>query len=247
VEPSFVMYRVCAAYAGMRYVDVPLNTDFTLNLPATLAAIAKERPALTFVAYPNNPTGNLFDAQAVRQIIAAAAPGLVVIDEAYFAFSDASFLPELDKHPNIVLMRTVSKLGLAGIRLGFVCGRAEWLHEFEKLRMPYNVNALTQAVATHLLRNPCALYEQAEALTLARAPLAAALARLPGVTVFPSAANFVLFRVPSADTVFDGLKQRGILIKNLSKAHALLNNCIRVTVSTPEENQQFLSALKACL
>lgn len=247
LEPSFVMYRVAATYAGMRYVDVALNADFTLDLAATLAAIRTHRPAVTFIAYPNNPTGTLFDAAAVREIIAAAAPGLVVVDEAYFAFADASFLPELAQHRNLVVMRTVSKLGLAGIRLGFVCGSSYWIDEFDKLRMPYNINALTQTVATHLLRNPCALYDQAEALTLARGQLAAELARLPGVAVFPSAANFILFRVANATTVFDGLKQRGILVKNLSKAHALLNDCIRVTVSTPEENQQFLSALKACL
>jgi histidinol-phosphate aminotransferase len=247
LEPSFVMYKISAIYAGMRYLAVPLNADFTLDREATLAAVRAQRPAVSFIAYPNNPTGALFDAAAVRELIAAAAPGLVVIDEAYFAFADASFLPELGRYPNVVVMRTVSKLGLAGIRLGFVCGDARWIGEFDKLRMPYNINSLTQAVATHLLRNPCALYEQAEALVLARGQLGAELARLPGVTVFPSAANFILFRVANATAVFDGLRQRGILVKNLSNAHALLHNCIRVTVSTPEENQQFLSALKTCL
>jgi histidinol-phosphate aminotransferase len=247
LEPSFVMYKISATYAGMRYVEVPLNADFTLNRETTLAAIRAQRPALTFIAYPNNPTGTLFDAAVLREVIAAAAPGLVVIDEAYFAFANASFLPELDRHPNLVVMRTVSKLGLAGIRLGFVCGRGEWIGEFDKLRMPYNVNSLTQAVAAYLLRNPGVLYHQAEALTLAREQLAAELAHLPGVTVFPSAANFILLKLADAAAVFDALVQRGILVKNLSKAHALLNNCIRVTVSTPEENRQFLSALKASL
>ncbi len=247
LEPSFVMYRICAAYAGMRYAEVPLNADFSLDRAATLAAIEAQRPAVTFIAYPNNPTGTLFDADALREIIAAAAPGLVVIDEAYFAFAGKSFLPELARHENLVVMRTVSKLGLAGIRLGFVCGNGYWIDEFDKLRMPYNINSLTQAVATHLLRNPCALYEQAEAITLARGQLAAELSRLPAITAFPSAANFILFRVSGATRVFDALKQRGILVKNLSNAHALLNDCIRVTVSTPEENQQFLSALKASL
>lgn len=247
LEPSFVMYRITATYAGLRYVDVALRPDFSLDREATLAAIAEQHPAVTFIAYPNNPTGTLFDAGVVRELIAAAAPGLVVIDEAYFAFSEASFLPELARHPNMVVMRTVSKLGLAGIRLGFVVGRNEWLREFDKLRMPYNINALTQAVATHLLRNPCVLYDQAEALTVARGQLAAELARLPGVTVFASAANFLLLRLPGADEVFAGLKQRGILVKNLNNTHRLLKDCVRVTVSTPEENQQLLSALKACL
>ncbi|MDH2915790.1 MAG: aminotransferase class I/II-fold pyridoxal phosphate-dependent enzyme, partial [Gallionella sp.] len=135
VEPSFVMYKMIATFTGMRYVGVPLTQDFSLDLQATLEAIKRERPALVFLSYPNNPTGNLFDAEAVKQII-AAAPGLVVVDEAYYAFACDSFIPHLAHYDNLLVMRTFSKLGMAGLRLGFLAGRTAWLSQLEKLRLP---------------------------------------------------------------------------------------------------------------
>jgi len=246
VEPAFVMFRMIATFCGLNYAGVPLKPDFTLDLDSTLAAIETHKPAVIFLAYPNNPTGNLFDIEAVRRIV-AAAPGLVVIDEAYFAFSSRSFLDELGEHSNAVLMRTVSKLGLAGLRLGLLIGRAEWIGEFEKVRLPYNLNVLTQAAATFALRHYDVLLEQAARIVKGRVGLASALGKTPGVWAHPSEANFILFRVRDAATTFEGLKSRGILIKNVSAAHPLLNNCLRVTVGTPEENAAFLAALQASL
>lgn len=246
VEPAFVMFRMIATFCGLRYAGVPLKPDFSLDLDATLAAIESHKPALIFVAYPNNPTGNLFDIEAVRRIV-GAAPGLVVIDEAYFAFSSCSFLDELHEHANVVLMRTVSKLGLAGLRLGLLVGRPEWIGELEKVRLPYNLNVLTQAAAAFALRHYDVLLEQAARIVKSRAELAAALAKQLGVTVYPSEANFILFRVQDAAATFEGLKSRGILIKNVAAAHPLLDNCLRVTVGTPEENAAFLAALQASL
>jgi histidinol-phosphate aminotransferase len=246
VEPAFVMFRMIATFCGMNYAGVPLKPDFSLDADAALAACRQYKPAVIFLAYPNNPTGNLFDIEGVRQII-AAAPGLVVIDEAYFAFSSRSFLGELEKYPNVVLMRTVSKLGLAGLRLGLLIGRAEWIGEFEKVRLPYNLNVLTQASAAFALEHYDVLLDQADRIVQDRAQLAAKLARMPGVDVFPSEANFILFRVADAVRTFEGLKTRGILIKNVGGAHPLLKNCLRATVGTPEENAAFLSALQASL
>ncbi len=245
-EPSFVMYQMVAAFCGMKYVGVPLNADFTLDLPRAEAAIREHRPALIFVAYPNNPTGNLFDRAGLERIL-DMAPGLVVSDEAYFPFNDESFLRSLGTRPNLVMMRTVSKLGLAGLRLGLLAGPSDWLGEFEKLRLPYNVNVLTQLAADLVLGEVEALREQAAAIRAERERLWPALAALAGVEAFPTAANFILFRVAQADRVFDGLKQRGILIKNLSHSHSLLANCLRTTVGTPQENERFLSALKETL
>jgi histidinol-phosphate aminotransferase len=246
VEPSFVMYRMLAAASGVRHVGVPLKSDFTIDAPALLAAIEHHRPALLWLAYPNNPTGNLFDHDLLVRVI-GASPGLVVIDEAYHAFAGASFLPALDQYPNLLVMRTLSKLGLAGLRLGFLAGPAAWLDQFDKLRLPYNVNVLTQLVCEAVLSRPDVLDAQANAIVGARGELARALGELPGVTVFPSAANFLLFRVPAAASVFESLKARGVLIKNLAGAHPLLADCLRVTVSTPEENGLFLDALAASL
>jgi len=246
VEPSFVMYRMIALFAGMEYVGVPLRQDFSLDLGAMLAAIKREQPALVFLAYPNNPTGNLFDAAAVRQII-AAAPGLVVLDEAYYAFASDSFIPQLAHYENLLVMRTFSKLGMAGLRVGFLAGSAAWLSQLEKLRLPYNVGVLPQSVAAQLLAHHDLLLAQAESIKQERGRLLNALQVTPGVQAYPSEANFILFRVAGATAVFAGLKQRGVLIKNLDGGHPALRDCLRVTVGTPEENERFVTALKESL
>src|SRR5581483_10904509 len=216
--------------------------DFSLDEPALDLAMEQHRPALMFFAYPNNPTGNLFDREALLRII-SRAPGLVVIDEAYHAFAADSFMPALPDHDNLLVMRTVSKLGLAGLRLGLLAGAAQWLREFDKVRLPYNVNVLTQAVAEAVLARDDVLDRQAAAIREERERLYRALARVPGVRPWPSLANFILFRVPDAAGVFERLKQRRVLIKNLHGSHPQLENCLRVTVGTPPENEAFLSAL----
>jgi len=217
--------------------------DFSLDLPATLAAIRREQPALIFLAYPNNPTGNLFPADAVEQII-EAAQGLVVVDEAYYAFAGDSFIPRLARYPNLLVMRTFSKLGMAGLGLGFLAGSAAWLEQLEKLRLPYNVGVLPQLVAGKLLEHHEVLLRQAEQIKLDRARLYRQLSEIAAVRVYPSEANFLLFRVAHATEVFDGLKQRGVLIKNLHGGHPMLHDCLRVTVGTPEENAKFVAALQ---
>ncbi len=249
VEPAFVMFRMIATFCGLRYHGVPLRADFSIDTAAVQQAIERERPAVTFIAYPNNPTGTLFDRAAVRAVMRGAASfgGLVVIDEAYFAFSSDTFLDEIAEHPNAVLMRTVSKLGLAGLRLGMLIGDRSWLAEFDKLRLPYNINALTQAAAGHAMQHYGALLAQAAELTVERGRLSAALATLPGLQVFPSAANFVLIRVDAAERVFEGLLSRRILIKNTSNSHPLLANTLRLTVGTPAENDQLIAALQDLL
>jgi len=246
--PGFVMYAMSAQFAGLEFIGVPLNADCTLDKAAMLAAIAQHKPAITYLAYPNNPTGNLFDADAMVEIIRAVGDtGVVIVDEAYQPFAQTSFMPRLAEFDNLVVMRTVSKLGLAGIRLGYMSASAPLLTEFDKVRPPYNINVLTQAAAEFVLEHVDILDSQAALLREERTKLSAALAALPGVEVFPSGANFLLIRVASADQVFSNLLQRKILIKNVGKMHTLLKNCLRVTVSTPQENALFLEALKASL
>jgi histidinol-phosphate aminotransferase len=198
---------------------------------------------LIFLAYPNNPTGNSFSADAVAKII-QASPGLVVVDEAYYAFASNSFIPHLARYPNLLVMRTFSKLGMAGLRLGFLAGSAAWLGQLEKLRLPYNVGVLPQLVAEKLLEHHEVLLQQAEQIKRDRAKLYQQLSEIAGVQVYPSEANFLLFRVANAKVVFDGLKQRGVLIKNLNGGHPMLKECLRVTVGTPEENMKFIAALQ---
>jgi histidinol-phosphate aminotransferase len=247
-EPSFVMYRMIALFCNMAYVGVPLNTDFSLDMAAMRIAIEQHQPAVTFLAWPNNPTGNLFAEADVLEII-ERAPGIVVLDEAYTSFAGQSFMDRLGDYDNLVVMRTVSKSGLAGLRLGYLVGPAAWLNEFDKVRLPYNINVLTQASAEFALRHADVLDAQAAELRAARSELFAALNALDGIEAYPSAANFILFRVPAgqAATIFESLKAQNVLIKNMHPAGGMLEDCLRVTVSTPEENTAFLAALKASL
>jgi histidinol-phosphate aminotransferase len=249
VDPGFVMYRLIATFCGLKYVGVPLRAgDFALDLEGVLQAMAETQPAVVFLAYPNNPTGNLFDPSAVRQII-EAAPGLVVVDEAYAPFTDASFLPQVGSPDNLVVMRTVSKMGLAGLRLGFLAGPRAWLDEFDKVRLPYNINVLTQASAGFALRHREVFDAQTREIRIERERLREALGRLQGVRVYPSEANFLLLRLHDRDanTVFHGLRDAGVLVKNLDGAHPLLAHCLRVTVGTLQENTRFLEAFRALL
>jgi histidinol-phosphate aminotransferase len=245
-EPTFVMYRAYALVNRMRYVGVPLAPDFTLDCARLLTAIEEHQPALTFIAYPNNPTGNLFPEADVLRIL-QAAPGLVVLDEAYHAFAQKSFMRHLAHHPNLVVMRTLSKIGMAGLRLGYAAGSPAWMREFDKVRPPYNVNVLTQLVAERLLAHAGVLEQQAAAIRGERGRLKEALEHVPGVTAFASDANFVLARVPDAGRVFAGMKQRGVLVKILHGSDPLLAQCLRITVGTAEENTQCLAALRASL
>lgn len=249
LDPGFVMYRMIARFAGMDYVGVPLRSeDFSIDLPVMLDAIEREQPALVYLAYPNNPTGNRFDADDMVRII-EAAPGLVIVDEAYAPFTDCSFLGLLGDWQNLLVMRTVSKMGLAGIRLGYLVGPHVWLEQIDKVRLPYNINVLTQASAAFALKHKPLLDEQARMIRAERQRLQTALATLNGVQAYPSEANFILLRVAEgrADAIFKGLKDQGILIKNLHGAHPMLDECLRVTVGRAEENAAFLSALTRLL
>jgi histidinol-phosphate aminotransferase len=246
--PTFVMYETIAGFVRMRFAGVPLAENFSLDMPAMLTAIETHRPAVIFLAYPNNPTGNLFSRADVERIL-DKAPGLVVLDEAYHAFAGDSFMDRLGRHDNLLVMRTLSKQGLAGLRLGLLAGPAEWLAEFNKVRLPYNINSLTQASAVFALEHLALLDEQAARIRADRERLLQALAGLRGVRAWPSRTNFILFRVGNRDAggVFAGLCARGVLIKNLDSAGPALAGCLRVTVGTPEENAAFLRALEAVL
>ncbi len=246
-DPGFVMYRLIALFAGLDYVGVPLCVDdFALDADAALAAIDTHQPVVTFIAYPNNPTGNLFNAETLARII-QASPGLVVIDEAYAPFTDHSFLPRLGEWPNLLVLRTVSKMGLAGLRLGYLAGPPAWIREIDKTRLPYNINVLTQASAVFALRHAEVFEAQTRAIRAEREQLTTALMAMDGVRVYPSEANFLLLRMPAgtAGPVFEGLKKRGVLIKKLDGAHPQLHDCLRVTVGTAADNQAFLAAFVA--
>ena len=241
--PTFVMYAMNATFCGMKAVPVPLRADFSFDADAFIARMKAEKPALVFIAYPNNPTGVLYPEEDVARVI-RAAEGLVVIDEAYHVFAGKSFMPRLAEFPNLVVVRTVSKLGLAGIRLGYLAARPEWIREFNKVRQAYNVSVLTQAAALFVLERLEVLEEQAALIRRERESLGTSLRGFKNITVFPSEANFFLVRVPDPDGVFEALRRQGVLVRNL---HPGLPGCLRVTVGTPHENRILLTALREAL
>lgn len=249
--PTFVMYAIGAQGMGIRVAEVPLDETFALDAPRFLATVRKERPRLVFLAWPNNPTGNLFEPSAVEAILRACAgrdcQSLVVVDEAYCHYSGQSFLSRLGEFPNLVILRTLSKIGLAGIRLGILVADAAVVREVNKIRMPYNVNALSQAAARVVLTHGDVVAEHAAAIVAERDRVLVALATMRGVTAFPSRANFVLIRTQRpGDLVFADLLARGVVVRNFSRAPHLAD-CLRVTVGAPGENDAFLDALADAL
>ena len=251
--PGFVMYAMSAQLQGLDFVGVPLTADFALDTAAMLAAIAQHQPAILYLAYPNNPTANLWDAVAMAQVVQAAgqAGSIVVIDEAYQPFSSRSYIDPIRQdpagHAHVLLMRTLSKFGLAGVRLGYMVGAKALMAEVDKVRPPYNISVLNYECALFALEHQEVFAAQALAIRAQRAMLLEAFGKLPGVHAWDSDANMILIRVPDAQKVFDGLKARGVLIKNVSKMHPLLAQCLRVTVGTADENARLLAALKEAL
>lgn len=245
--PGFVMYEMSAKLQGLRFVGVPLRAgDFELDEAAMLAAIKEHQPAIVYIAYPNNPTANLFDDAIIERIV-EAAPGLVVIDEAYQPFASRSYIDRVTKHQHVLVMRTLSKFGLAGIRLGYMLGPKALIDQVDKVRPPYNVSVLNAEAALFALEHEDEFARQAKVLRSERSRLIAALSAMPGVTPYPSEANMILTRVPDAAKLFAAMKERKVLVKNVSKMHPLLDSCLRLTVGTPEENDQMIEAMKASL
>ncbi len=248
-EPGFVMYAMSAQLQGLAFHGVPLTTDFELDESAMLAAIAQHQPSITYLAYPNNPSANLWDDAVIEKIILAvgAQGGLVVMDEAYQPFSSKSYIERLAGHRHVLLLRTLSKFGLAGVRLGYLIGPQALIAEIDKVRPPYNISVLNCECALFALEQQEVFAAQASELRAQRAVLLQALPGLPGVRAYPSEANMILLRVPDAEKTFATLKTRKVLVKNVSRMHPLLVNCLRLTVGTADENQLMLTALKESL
>ena len=255
--PGFVMYAMSAQLQGLKFVGVDLTADFELDVPAMLAAIAQHKPAITYLAYPNNPTANLWDDAAMAQIIAGAGKigGLVVLDEAYQPFSSKTYLDTIRanpaEHAHVLLMRTLSKFGLAGVRMGYMMGPKALISEIDKVRPPYNISVLNYECALFALEHKDVFSAQAGELIAQRAMLFDTLSSIPNVKAFKSDANMMLLRVQggndAAAKTFEGMKAKGVLIKNISKMHPLLNGCLRLTVGTAEENATMVAAIKASL
>ncbi len=241
-SPTFAMYEITSSALAEDVVSVPLGTEFDLDADLMIKKAKLSKAKVIFLACPNNPTGNRFSDAAVRKIL-DKANAAVVIDEAYFSFSGKTYLPLVKKYPNMIILRTLSKIGFAGLRVGVLVASASIVNELNKLRLPYNINSLSQAAAVSALKHRSVLNHQISLLISERKKLYNVFSKLPGVTAYPSETNFIMIRTDAdASVIHRKLKQAGILIKNLSKPGSL-KNCLRVTIGTPEENKEFLTAL----
>jgi histidinol-phosphate aminotransferase len=249
LEPAFVMYRLIALMNGLQYTSVDLRKkDFSIDMAATLELIQQQQPAVVFVANPNNPTGNIHNLDELRQI-AQAVPGLMVVDEAYEPFTDVTALPLMEEFDHVMVMRTVSKMGLAGLRLGYLLGSQAWIEQLEKVRLPYNINILSQHAAIFALEHIQTFKDQASRIRSDRQKMFTILETMSSIQVWPSESNFILLRVPEGQgsNVYEQLKQRGILVKLLDGAHPHLRDCLRITVGSVAENERFLEDLRELL
>jgi len=241
--PTFAMYKISALNTGHRVIEVPLDDRFDLDVDSMLEIIKNRSPELVFLSYPNNPTGNCFNPGKIEAVIRASS-GIVVVDEAYFNFAGRTFLPYLDKYDNLAVLKSLSKAGLAAMRIGIFIGCPLLAKELNKVRLPYNLNAFSQIIARFYVENEADFQKQADKVAGKREDLFRGLSKIDGIRPYPSDANFILFNC-SFDTgsVYKGLIKREILIRKFN-APGILGSCMRVTVGNCKENDEFLEALR---
>ncbi len=242
--PTFSMYGIISKALNEKCIPMPLDNEFDIDIEPVLKAIRKERPRLIFLSSPNNPTGNCFSSEKILKII-EVSKGIVVVDEAYHMFSsEMGFLPLLKDYRNLAIMRTLSKIGLAGLRLGFLIADTKIIEEVNKVRLPFNVNSISQAIASKVLKDKSRLNSVVQLIASEREKLFNEMERIKGIRPYPSEANFILFKVKDPDRVYNALLKKSILVRNIKD---VIKGCLRVTVGTPKENKAFLQALQEIL
>ncbi len=239
--PTFSMYSIISQALGEENVEIPLDKEFDIDSERFLKTIKKKKPKLIFLSSPNNPTGNSFSSNKILKII-KAAPSLVVVDEAYQAFSNKkSFVALLKKYKNLVILKTLSKIGLAGLRIGFMIARPDIIKEVNKVRLPFNLNSLSQGIAAAVLKDKKTAQTKIKSIISERNRLLNEIEKIKGITPYPSDANFILFSLKNSDRIYNGLLKKGVLVRNMK---GIINGCLRVTVGTLKENTLFLKTLK---
>ncbi len=243
--PTFSMYKIISINTGNKIMEIPLDKDFDLDIDAMRRKFKPAFPALIFLSYPNSPTGNLFSRGKIETLI-KKTPGFVVIDEAYADFSGQSLLPLLKKYENLIFLKTLSKAGLASMRLGFLIGNKEIVAQLDKVRLPYNINRLSQVAADFFLKNRQEFRAQSAQIIKNREALYRNMKKISGIMPYPSRANFIYFSCAfDSDRIYEKLALAGILVKNLNSGPA--QNCMRVTVGTRKENEAFLNNLEKAI
>jgi histidinol-phosphate aminotransferase len=241
--PTFAMYKISAVNTGHDVIEIPLDENFDLRTDEILRALSEQSPSVVFLSYPNNPTGNCFGRDRIEAII-GESDGIVVVDEAYFHFSGSTFLPFLERFDNLVILRTLSKVGLAALRVGILLGHPSLIHELNKVRLPYNLNTLSQAATHFFIEHEDAFLVQTEKIVAGRDRVLHEMELIEGITPYPTDSNFILFScLRDKDGVYERLISEDVLIKNFGSA-GILKDCMRVTLGTDEENAQFLRALR---
>ncbi|MBI4683377.1 MAG: histidinol-phosphate transaminase [Nitrospirae bacterium] len=242
--PTFSMYGIISQALGERKIGIPLDNEFDLDTDAFVKTIKRRSPKLIFLSSPNNPTGNCFSEDRILKII-RQSKGVVIVDEAYQPFSDRkSFIPLIQKYKNLVVLRTLSKIGLAGLRVGFMIAGADIINEVNKVRLPFNINSLSQKVAEAALQNKKQMRTDIRLIISERKRLFKEMGRMDGIRPYPSDANFIFFKAENGDRIYGDLLKKGVLIRNMKGA---ADSCLRVTVGTPAENEAFLKALEQIL
>ncbi len=242
-DPTFAMYGIIAKGLGLNPQTLPLNDRWNFEADSFLKILKDIKARVVFFSYPNNPTGNCFSEKEIQKVI-EHFPGIVVLDEAYYDFAQKTFVEEMARHNNLILLRSLSKIGLAALRIGFGVADPRIIEQINKVRLPYNANTISQAFAAQVLNDFTPVQKQIDTILKERNRLMDALSKIEALTVFPSHSNFILFRVDKPGcNVFRKLVENGILIRDLG-AHPRLNHCFRVTLGTQEENDRFLRQLK---
>lgn len=246
LTPTFVMYRMTARIHGHQVMEVPLDANWGMNPDSVAKALELFQPSLIFVASPNNPTGTMVEPEALVRVIEAARESLVVVDEAYIDYASRHQLALLRAHENVVILRTLSKIGFAALRLGWMLGPSELVREIDKVRLPYNLPVPTQELATVVVTElGDELARVRDRVVSERERVATELGNLAGITVTPSEANFLWLKTEAAaEDVYEGLKARGVLVRSFHKHGGRLKHCLRVTIGLEHENERFLSALR---
>lgn len=241
--PTFVVYPIAALAHHLEPIEVPLREDFTLDAELVEQTFAQRRPNLAFFALPNNPTGTLWPPELVLSLARRYADAIVVADEAYIDYGGRTLLEHAGTPPNLVVMRTLSKVGMAGLRCGFLTAHPVIVHELEKVRPPYNLGSLQMRAAAWLLEHHGDfLRARARDVVAERERVAAALRALPGIRVFDSEANLLMIKVDRATEVWKHLADGGVLVRNFDRPGPLAG-CLRITIGTPDENDLLLSVL----
>ncbi len=241
-EPTFVMYGLTSKIAGATYIDIETDENFNVDIDELIKSANTKKAKIIFLCSPNNPTGNLMQKEDILRVV-NETNSIVVADEAYVEFGGESVIKKVLNYDRLIVLRTLSKaFGVAGIRTGYLVAGNKIIDRLYSVKAPYNINSISQLIATELMKNRKEILNNVEIIKSNRDKLLNQMKQIEGIKAYDSYANFILFRVDDNKKVFDGLLERGIMVRNFSGGR--LENHLRVSVGNTEENEAFVNALR---